>query len=107
MFSIRNFIAVCVWSALLVVFAEQGFKPICTVLFPNSRTVNPMWADNELLSALIAGDNAPQLILWRVYRSLAQLYRHRAKRANLFAIGFEAHNFTFVEKLLWPHFINP
>jgi hypothetical protein len=53
-----------------------------------------MWADNELLSALIASDNAPQLILRRVYRSLAQLHRHRAERANLFAIGFEAHNFT-------------
>jgi hypothetical protein len=26
-----------------------------------------------------------------VYRSLAQLHRHRAEWANLFAIGFEAH----------------
>lgn len=50
-----------------------------------------MWADNKPLSALIASDNAPQFMLWRVYRSLAQLHRHRAEWANLFAIGFEAH----------------
>jgi hypothetical protein len=70
---------------------EQGFKSLCIVLFPNSRTVNPMWADNELLSALIASDNATQLMIWRVYRSLAQLHRHRAEWASLFAIGFKAH----------------
>jgi len=80
-----------VQPVLLVVFIEQGFKSLCTVLFPNSRTVNPMWAGNELLSALIASDNAPQRMLWRVYFSLAQLHRHRAEWANPFAIGFEAH----------------
>ena len=50
-----------------------------------------MGADNEPLAALVASDNAPQLMLWRVYRSPAQLHRHRAGCPSLFAIGFKAH----------------